>query len=246
MGAVINPFKGSSNNIGVSDHTMFWHHLAPARKVIEAVEPLDLEIAETSDEHNGNIWFWKLPFPEDLATLNRIRTQAVEDEVGYQLTSLSSVLYSLKQQREANELNNIPFNEEEDLLLAQERYDRYMLLDSVVPTVQQALNERFGNPSEWQALGLEAANNRWEENPMSLEPKLIYHSAAEADPSSNIDRIEYDEDNAILMVAFNSGSMYRYFDVKPDVAYALRSSKSKGNSFDLLIKRGGYRFERIG
>lgn len=63
-------------------------------------------------------------------------------------------------------------------------------------------------------------------------------------PSSVIRRFIYDADQRQLEILFVTGRLYRYFDVPPDVAKAMRGSFSKGEFFNARI-RDRYRVERL-
>ena len=62
--------------------------------------------------------------------------------------------------------------------------------------------------------------------------------------SSQIDRIGYDHETSQLGVVFKSGGEYIYNDVPVDVYRQLIDSDSLGSAFHLLIKKGGYEFEK--
>lgn len=60
--------------------------------------------------------------------------------------------------------------------------------------------------------------------------------------SSDIDKIGYE--NNTLYILFNSGSLYKYIDVKFEVYNALLKATSKGKFFNQYIKNN-YNYQRI-
>lgn len=62
--------------------------------------------------------------------------------------------------------------------------------------------------------------------------------------SSNLEAVEYDEDNAILKVEFHSGSTYEFYDVPQDVYKELLEADSHGSYFWRHI-RSRYDYRRI-
>jgi len=62
--------------------------------------------------------------------------------------------------------------------------------------------------------------------------------------STSIAEIGYDDGRKILVVAFVSGSIYRYRGVSEDVFEDFRAAPSKGAFFNEHIK-GAYQFEQI-
>ncbi len=62
--------------------------------------------------------------------------------------------------------------------------------------------------------------------------------------SSNVASIGYDEEEAILEIAFNSGAIYEYYGVPPEVFDDFMMSSSKGKYMWDHI-RDIYEYERI-
>jgi hypothetical protein len=63
--------------------------------------------------------------------------------------------------------------------------------------------------------------------------------------SSVLVSVGYDEESAILELAFVDGGVYQYFEV-PSVVYAgLMSAPSHGKYFDAYVKQAGYRYTKI-
>jgi hypothetical protein len=62
-------------------------------------------------------------------------------------------------------------------------------------------------------------------------------------PSHVIRRFTYDVESQVLDILFVTGRNYRYFDVPPGVAQAMRGSFAKGEFFNARI-RDRYRVER--
>lgn len=63
--------------------------------------------------------------------------------------------------------------------------------------------------------------------------------------SSNIQGVEYDEQQRVLLVRFMSGSTYRYAGVPADVYHRFRLADSAGSFFAKEI-RHRYTGERVG
>ena len=63
--------------------------------------------------------------------------------------------------------------------------------------------------------------------------------------SSNIDALAYEEPESTLLVKFRGGGIYRYEGVPLNVFESLRSATSVGRAFKLLIKGGGYAYQRM-
>lgn len=64
--------------------------------------------------------------------------------------------------------------------------------------------------------------------------------------SSNIKSIGYDADTETLEVAFNSGSVYRYFNVPAQLHKRLMSAESKGGFFNINIKNNSsYPYRKV-
>ncbi|TKC09629.1 KTSC domain-containing protein [Pedobacter frigoris] len=61
-------------------------------------------------------------------------------------------------------------------------------------------------------------------------------------PSTVIDRVEYDPENRILSVVFQSGRVYYYKEVPQGIYLTLRAARSKGRYLNNYIK-GVYEFE---
>ena len=60
--------------------------------------------------------------------------------------------------------------------------------------------------------------------------------------SSNICSIGYDENQSILQVEFNNGSIYNYYNV-PRVIYSeLINAESHGRYLDKHVKKAGFRY----
>ncbi len=62
--------------------------------------------------------------------------------------------------------------------------------------------------------------------------------------SSNLRSVGYDSSSSTLEVEFNSGSVYQYSSVPPNVYAALMSASSHGTYFNANIKNS-YRFRQI-
>lgn len=61
--------------------------------------------------------------------------------------------------------------------------------------------------------------------------------------SSNIARFAYDEDREVLIVEFNSGATYEYFDITQNVFESMKAASSRGGFLAHEIK-GRYRYAR--
>lgn len=62
--------------------------------------------------------------------------------------------------------------------------------------------------------------------------------------SSNIQAIDYNEDESSLSVEFKNGSIYKYFDVPDDIPTSMITASSVGRFFIQNIK-SNYEFERV-
>ena len=63
-------------------------------------------------------------------------------------------------------------------------------------------------------------------------------------PSTAIHKVEYDEQNKVMMVEFQTGKIYYYMDVPKGVYLTLKTARSKGGYFNKYIK-GNYEFEYL-
>lgn len=61
--------------------------------------------------------------------------------------------------------------------------------------------------------------------------------------SSNIARFAYDEGREVLIVEFNNGATYEYFDVTESVFENMKTASSRGSFLAQEIK-GRYRYAR--
>jgi len=61
--------------------------------------------------------------------------------------------------------------------------------------------------------------------------------------SSNVAGFGYDENSQILIVEFNSGSRYNYYDVPQHIYDGMITAESKGKYLNSEIK-GSYRYAR--
>lgn len=62
--------------------------------------------------------------------------------------------------------------------------------------------------------------------------------------SSNISRTEYDTDKKTMLVIFNSGLVYKYFDVPHNEYTRFRMSESQGSYFSKNIAKN-FKYEKI-
>jgi hypothetical protein len=65
----------------------------------------------------------------------------------------------------------------------------------------------------------------------------------ETPESSNVTRFAYDDTNRILIVEFNNGTTYNYFDVPETIFQQMQSASSKGQFLARSVK-GVYRYAR--
>lgn len=63
--------------------------------------------------------------------------------------------------------------------------------------------------------------------------------------SSNLAEVGYDPDASILEIAFKHGGVYQYFAVPSAVHAALMAASSKGQYFDIHVKKVGYAVKKI-
>lgn len=63
--------------------------------------------------------------------------------------------------------------------------------------------------------------------------------------SSRIVTIEYDEDTLVMRIFFKRGGAYEYYEVPPDVYWALANAESVGKAFDTHIKNAGFDYKKF-
>jgi KTSC domain len=63
--------------------------------------------------------------------------------------------------------------------------------------------------------------------------------------SSVLVSVGYDEETAVLELAFVDGGVYQYFEVPSAVYAGLMSASSHGKYFDAYVKDAGYRYTKI-
>ena len=63
--------------------------------------------------------------------------------------------------------------------------------------------------------------------------------------SSNISSIGYDKKESFLVIRFTNGSLYKYYNVPPNVYHELMKATSHGGYFHAEIK-GKYEYTKIG
>ena len=63
--------------------------------------------------------------------------------------------------------------------------------------------------------------------------------------SSNICSIGYDENQSILQVEFNNGSICNYYNVPRVIYRELINAESHGRSLDKHVKKAGFRYEKV-
>ncbi len=63
-------------------------------------------------------------------------------------------------------------------------------------------------------------------------------------PSSVVNYITYNDDERVLQVVFQSGMIYHYYEVPPEVVMDFKKSGSKGIFLNKVIK-GNYTFKKI-
>ena len=63
--------------------------------------------------------------------------------------------------------------------------------------------------------------------------------------SSNISSIGYEEQSQTLEIEFNTGNVYQYYGVPPQVNQQLMNAASHGLFFSSNIKQGGYTYKKI-
>ena len=63
--------------------------------------------------------------------------------------------------------------------------------------------------------------------------------------SSNITAFGYSVESKELVVQFENGGRYSYAEVPPEIVTCVMFAESQGKAFDALIKKGGYKFEKL-
>ncbi len=64
--------------------------------------------------------------------------------------------------------------------------------------------------------------------------------------SSNLKSVGYDAASSTLRIAFLNSGIYEYFGVPSSVHAGLMSANSHGSYFDTYIKKGPYRYRKVG
>lgn len=64
--------------------------------------------------------------------------------------------------------------------------------------------------------------------------------------SANLASVGYDEQQRVLEIEFESGSIYAYEDVPREVYEELMEAGSKGRYFMQNVRDSGYRYRRVG
>ncbi|HCJ6423359.1 TPA: KTSC domain-containing protein [Enterobacter hormaechei subsp. xiangfangensis] len=64
--------------------------------------------------------------------------------------------------------------------------------------------------------------------------------------SSNLQSVGYDPATSTLEIAFHGGGIYQYARVPASVHTALINAPSKGQYFDVHIKKAGYPYRKVG
>lgn len=64
--------------------------------------------------------------------------------------------------------------------------------------------------------------------------------------SSNLRSISYDSTTGTLVVEFVSGPIYQFYGIPSFLYKGLLAAVSKGQYFDIHIRKGPYRYQRIG
>ena len=63
--------------------------------------------------------------------------------------------------------------------------------------------------------------------------------------SSNVESVGFDREAGVLEVAYRSGKIYQYTDVKPDEYAALLAADSKGRYIQRHFVQGGREYTRV-
>ncbi|EKH6498455.1 KTSC domain-containing protein [Providencia huaxiensis] len=64
--------------------------------------------------------------------------------------------------------------------------------------------------------------------------------------SSNLQSVGYDPATHVLEIAFHSSGIYQYLNVPTHIHSGLMSAPSKGQYFDVYIKKAGYPYRKVG
>ncbi|HFD1330276.1 TPA: KTSC domain-containing protein [Yersinia enterocolitica] len=64
--------------------------------------------------------------------------------------------------------------------------------------------------------------------------------------SSNLHSVGYDSASSTLEIAFLGGGVYQYSKVPASVHASLMNAPSKGQYFDVNIKKAGYPYRKVG
>lgn len=114
--------------------------------------------------------------------------------------------------------------------MTKEQHRRWMEAAASVPTIQDALNSRFGDPNVFKPLSVDDARKFWDAVQMTDVSVNVYDDSAvePSQQSSNVARVDYFPKNQILSVLFKGGRLYEYFDVPLVEVDGLRAAKSKG------------------
>lgn len=63
--------------------------------------------------------------------------------------------------------------------------------------------------------------------------------------SGNIDTVAYNYDHKVMVVTFNTGSKYQYYDVPVDVFGSVVTAPSIGKAFNMYVSRREFRYEKM-
>ena len=63
--------------------------------------------------------------------------------------------------------------------------------------------------------------------------------------SNSIAGIGYDLSSKKMMVRFQTGDIYEYYEVSPEIVLQILIADSHGKAFSKLIRKGSYKYERV-
>ena len=63
--------------------------------------------------------------------------------------------------------------------------------------------------------------------------------------STSIASVGYDDATSTLEIEFHNGRIYQFFNVRPEIAAALRAAPSHGAFFNKYLRNGGYEFTLV-
>ena len=78
-----------------------------------------------------------------------------------------------------------------------------------------------------------------------ISTRVVCDRVCKFSNSDNIDCVEYNYNLHILVVIFNTGSVYQYYDVPVDVFGSVVTAPSIGKAFNQYVSRREFRYIKL-